>query len=299
MGQRGKFSPDEFTVPIEAMILTGEHPALVGLGPIAHSVYLKLIGLCWKIGRSELTAGYLQASVLRATLGLTDQRTLDTALRRLVAAGLVSVGSELASGLQPVSSRLAAGLQSVGGSTGIPLKYRSVHVVGLEDKLPHRNWKSADKIRVDQNTCVSSPTKSAPTQPENLKNADKTKTERPSRTRRPTEAEQAFSDGFHATYGHRPTISRGHAIRLGQLVTLHGLPVVLSRIKAWWTHPAGNWVRGARNMAAFLHSFDSLADGLVYAAPSAPVESVAVDQDGRSAVTEMVRSLAGRMGGSE
>lgn len=268
MGNKGGFAPDKFTIQIPAMIVTGEDPALVGIGPIAHSVYLKLIGLCWKIGRDELTDGYLQASVLRGVLGIRDQGTLEVALRRLSGAGLVSVGNP----------------------NGIPLKFQSLRVVGLEDRLPSRVWSSG---RIEENRIeeIEESVSSAKTPP--TPDVDKSPRRR---TRKPTEVEQAFIDGFVAKYGTVPTIGRGHATALAQLASRHGKDLVLRRIRAYWEHPAARWVAGARTIGPFLKCFDDLADGLVYKPPEVE-KVVAVDLEGREKVNALVGGLAAKMTG--
>lgn len=78
------------------------------------------------------------------------------------------------------------------------------------------------------------------------------------KTRGPTGPEMAFLHGFKKRYGHDPEIDKGQAVKLNKLVAKHGPELVIAKINAWWDSPAGSWVKDARTIGAFLHSFDRI-----------------------------------------
>jgi len=78
------------------------------------------------------------------------------------------------------------------------------------------------------------------------------------RSRKPTEVEQYWIDGFKARYGHEPTIDKPCAINLGKFVSKHGLDAIKTKIDAWWECESGNWVKGARTISAFVKCYDSI-----------------------------------------
>lgn len=122
-----KFAPDEFTIPIEAMILSGEHPGLAGLSQTVQNTYHRLIAFCWRHGRSTIPEAYQQINTLQAALFIKNRYSFISALTQLQHRSLISSDEVITK-----SSQL--------------LRFT---VVGLEDKLPHRVWKSP-KIRLEE-----------------------------------------------------------------------------------------------------------------------------------------------------
>lgn len=117
-------------LPIEVSIATASHPALVNVGLMAHAVYIRLLGLCWELRRSELPDPYCVLTTLQTRLGCTDVDGLVRAMSNLRASGVCLTGDILKN----------------------PRRFQFVHVVGLNVKWAH--WLKIaeireDKIRVD------------------------------------------------------------------------------------------------------------------------------------------------------
>lgn len=225
-------------VPIECAILTGRHHAIIPLSKLARLIYYHLLGYFGELRKTTLTRKWGHWLEEFGSLNIyRDSAKYWNAVQELHLKNAKSLVIT-----SKISNPSTVGRPSVDEMV-------EVTVVGLELK-----WYEKEREIESKNKSVPEHKEPAPPKAKESQEV-KTKT---ARTRKLTPTENAFVSGFTDRYGHAPFIGRPQAIALNQAVQRLGPELVAAKIAAWWTSPAGDWVKGQRTIGPFLKSLDDI-----------------------------------------
>jgi hypothetical protein len=142
-GKARKPNLDEDYPPIEISIIDGTHPVVATVSPQAHSLYIRLLGFCWRHRWEDIPEVYCDARILQNALGLarTNRRSFVRHLYELHQSNAIKISSfGNARDFYPTNVR----------------QLTSIHVAGLRLKWPHRRLNRTEQNKQNKQAASSS-----------------------------------------------------------------------------------------------------------------------------------------------